>query len=406
VRKNRHAMHGKCFQRTEAGLIVGILIAFFSVIFSFGPRACAEKLRNIADSKGVLFGAAIKHLVLDSSPDFNQKYAAHFTESFNMATLENAHKAIYVWRGPYDYHFEEADKIVNWCIQNGIEVKYHCIIWHGDQGVPEWLRNMIGTCKGEPDFNTKADIDGDHCIESDDLRVLTKDYIEAIFAHYKGKIKYYDVFSEWADEPNWWHNNFGFDKEGHDVLECSFKWSAAKAQELDMDAILIYNDYGIEDFYSQRGRKVYFKLTDLKRKSIRVDAVGFQSHFWCKELSESYLISHIQPQFEAFQSAGLALFVSEFDASPTSYQSETYYNYLKFCLKYGVTAFQMWNFWDGSVWCLPPETVGCPPETECEPGLFSKSWHEKATHYAFSRVLKDFFGSYTPRSPVGRRAVE
>ena len=61
MRKNRHAMLGNCFQQAEAGLIVGILIAFFSVIFSFGPRAYAEKLRNIADSKGVLFGAAIKH---------------------------------------------------------------------------------------------------------------------------------------------------------------------------------------------------------------------------------------------------------------------------------------------------------------------------------------------------------
>ncbi|MCY2953622.1 MAG: endo-1,4-beta-xylanase [Planctomycetota bacterium] len=199
-------------------------------------------LRQVADSLGTGFGAALSDRVLTDS-----YYAAKFAQNFSVATLENDHKAESIWIGPDQYDFDKADQLVDWAAKNNVQVKYHCLLWAAPQGVPDWLRNGN---------YTQAQV-----------QEMTKDYIEEVLSHYnnerfKGMVKYIDVVNEWATkrhlvddendplngypETNWWVEHFGLDENGHDAMECAFKWAAAQADTLGMDVELLYNDFGME----------------------------------------------------------------------------------------------------------------------------------------------------------------
>ena len=361
-----------------------------------GQGGSLGHLRNLADEKCVLFGGAISKIVDSDDPDYNPDYAINFQNCFNMATLGNLHKANHslnesgTWKGEDEVDFTGANKIVNWCMLNNIIVKYHCMFWGSEQGVPDWLRNIV--------------------IESSDkkktIETISKKYIKAILAEYQGKIKYFDVLNEWRHDCAFWRVNYG-----ENFYKDVFKWVAQEVlneKKYDFDEIfLIYNDYNLAG--SEEGTtavddiiaiKESLKTAKLLQEKIKL-GLGFQSHFQEKGFNlrmnddgtdlSSDLKIQLSEQFKRLRENDIYIFISEFDTTdgdPPEYETgcdtsggyDQYYlygKYLEFCLKEGVRAFQMWDFWDGDSW-------------RCNTGLFGANWGTKRSYQGFYDALSAY----------------
>jgi GH35 family endo-1,4-beta-xylanase len=379
--------------------------------------------------EGVLFGGAVDHHVKpEGKPSYHgQRFKLHFSESFNLATLENEHKAGVrlpgqdhsMWRGPDEYDFSEADKIVEWCLDNDqpIIVKFHTLVWdnpHYDDdqgrwvndGVPDWLLDGVSDDPNDPNAPYDAN----------DVRGMLRDYIDAVLKHYCGdarysdrpdlKIELYDVVNEWFDQrededgprENWWEKY-----AGEEVLEFAFIWADETATALrddgvDFEPVLIYNDFDlIPDPNNPNPHKpdlVYTTLESLRDSGVPIDAIGFQSHFCRMAVTEDFCDEQVFPEFDRYQKAGFGIYVSEFDVgdADAEEQREYYENYLTFCLNFGTRAFQMWDFWDGDAdpndddpdpWCRDE----C---ADCKPGIFDGSWNRKPSYYGFYDALSTY----------------
>lgn len=364
----------------------------------------ARTLRELANMRNVRFGGAVNHQVKpenDSSDD--RQFKLEFDRSFNMATLEDEHKAgvnlpgqVYpLWKGPGEYDFSEADKVVAWCHQHGMTVKYHTLVWTNphddvDDGVPDWLLN--GVAEGTYDAN--------------DVRVMLEAYIEAVIVHYSGdpamgsspelKIEHYDVVNEWFSGPeecdgpprdNWWR-----DTAGDDVFELTFARAGAAFDSLntagvELHGVLIYNDYNLATCPGKT-QMALDRLEQLPTPSEYYEyAVGFQCHFVDEPsqgrplpyLTPAYLRANIKPQFDLFRGTGFDVYVSEFDIYYENFNADRqgweYENFLMFALSDArVTAFQMWDFWDGAAW-------------RAHTGLFDQAWIAKPSYTGFYDAL-------------------
>ena len=49
---------------------------------------------------------------------------------FNSVTCENAMKPASLHPAPGVWRWEEADRIANFCRENGIKMRGHCLVWH------------------------------------------------------------------------------------------------------------------------------------------------------------------------------------------------------------------------------------------------------------------------------------
>ncbi len=344
-------------------------------------------LRKLAAARNFSFGAAVNNRALTDANRW-RLYRRNLTNNFNMATLENAHKALYLWldeSGDIDWSKDGpfvADDLVNWCTGWHFRMKFHCMIWGEVQGIPKCLEEKVRQMKD--DGASQEEI-------RDFLSPRIQRYIQNIVQHYAGEIQIYDVVNEWVvndpNEPkgNWWRENFG-----EDLPQEAFCWAAQAAG--DENVTLIYNDYSIEDANERKSQDAFDLIMSIKaelekrkllKDNIRL-GVGFQSHFGDVALTPEFLNEHVKPQFDKFREAGIDIYISEFDTAGPGVQAPGvqgwyYRNYLEFCLKYGVTAFQMWDFWDGATWGEPP-FLG---------GLFDKGWGLKPAYWGFYEAIKE-----------------
>lgn len=88
-----------------------------------------------------------------------------------------------------------------------------------------------------------------------------------------------------------------------------FAFRAAK--QADPDALLIINDYGIEEWNDKSTRLLQFAKR-LKAQGVPIDGIGFQSH--CTDLKqESLNVNSIRRNFKRFADAGFKLLITEMD---------------------------------------------------------------------------------------------
>src|SRR5271165_4229243 len=100
-------------------------------------------------------------------------------------------------------------------------------------------------------------------------------HIAAVVGHYKGRVKQWDVVNEAiSDTPDELLRQSPWLKAiGEDYIAEAFR----AAHDADPDAILVYNDYGIE----RKGKreKALKLLKSLIEKKVPVQAVGIQGHW-------------------------------------------------------------------------------------------------------------------------------
>ena len=156
-----------------------------------------------------------------------------------------------------EFDFVEADRLVDWAISNGMEVRGHALLWH--EATPAYFFQ-----------GSRAEI-----------RARLETYIRTVVEHFRGRIAIWDVVNE-AVSVDLFNGDQGigpdrrtewFEAVGNaDYID----WAFLAAREADPNALLFFSDYETEN-----ARKRVWLLEILQRlqdRNIPIDGVGHQFH--------------------------------------------------------------------------------------------------------------------------------
>ncbi|XQE83360.1 endo-1,4-beta-xylanase [Streptomyces microflavus] len=332
-------------------LVVGVLGVVTALVAPPTSHAAENTLGAAAAQNGRYFGTAIASGKLSDSA-----YTTIAGREFNSVTAENEMKidATEPQRG--QFNFTAADRVYNWAVQNGKQVRGHTLAWHSQQ--PGWMQSLSGST----------------------LRQAMNDHINGVMGHYKGKIAQWDVVNEaFADGSSGARRDSNLQRTGNDWIEVAFR----TARAADPAAKLCYNDYNVEDWTWAKTQAMYAMVRDFKQRGVPIDCVGFQSHF----NSGSPHNSNFRTTLQNFAALGVDVAITELDiqGAPAS----TYASVTKDCLAVprclGIT---VWGVRDSDSW-RPDHT----------PLLFNNDGSKKAAYTSVLDALNG--GSSTPPTGSG-----
>ncbi|MFX4292774.1 endo-1,4-beta-xylanase [Streptomyces bohaiensis] len=344
-------------RRSLHGLLVALFVVALGVVGALAAppsaHAAESTLGPAAKQSGRYFGVAIAANRLNDST-----YASIANREFNSVTAENEMKidALQPQRG--QFNFAAGDRVYNWAVQNGKQVRGHTLAWHSQQ--PGWMQNLNGSA----------------------LRQAMVDHINGVMNHYRGKIVEWDVVNEaFADGNSGARRDSNLQRSGNDWIEVAFR--AARAA--DPSAKLCYNDYNVENWNAAKTQAMYSMVRDFKQRGVPIDCVGFQAHF----NDGNPYNSNFRTTLQSFAALGVDVSVTELDiqgASPT-----TYANVVNDCLAVtrclGIT---VWGVRDTDSW-----------RAHHTPLLFNGDGSKKP---AYNSVLNALNGGSTtppPTTPTG-----
>ncbi|CAL9276685.1 Endo-1,4-beta-xylanase A [Streptomyces sp. SudanB5_2050] len=285
-----YALPRSAVRRKIRGLLLALVIGATGTATALvtppTAHAAESTLGAAAAQSGRYFGVAIASGKLGDSA-----YTSIANREFNSVTAENEMKidATEPQRGRFD--FSAADRVYNWAVQNGKEVRGHTLAWHSQQ--PGWMQSLSGGA----------------------LRQAMIDHINGVMAHYKGKIAQWDVVNEaFADGSSGARRDSNLQRTGNDWIEVAFR----TARAADPSAKLCYNDYNVENWTWAKTQAMYNMVRDFKQRGVPIDCVGFQAHF----NSGSPYNSNFRTTLQNFAALGVDVAVTELDiqgASPTTY---------------------------------------------------------------------------------------
>ena len=205
---------------------------------------------------------------------------------FNSVTAENDMKWSNLQPTEGTFTFNNADKIVDFAVSNGLRVRGHCLCWHNQ--VPSWIFN-----------------DGAGSASKELVLQRLRTHITTVMSHFKGKVYAWDVVNEAIDDgSSVYRNSKWYTICGEDYIIEAFK--AARAA--DPEAKLFYNDYTAID--PVKREKIYGLLAKLKEQNL-VDGMGLQGH-WNVNYPSNTLI---EDALNKYKSLGIELQITEMDVS-------------------------------------------------------------------------------------------
>lgn len=282
-------------------------------------------LRPYASQRDILIGAAVS-----DPPLFQDKlYAQTLSREFSLLVPENAMKFDAIHPSQNGYDFSEADAIVTFAKQNGMQVRGHTLVW-GNQ-LPPWL------------------IDGN--FTRDEMIAILKDHIMTVVGHYRGQVGAWDVVNEAVDDNGSLKNTFWLKAIGPGYIDMAFTW----AHEADPQAQLFYNDYGNEDL-KEKSNAIYALVQGMLQRGVPINGVGFQMHLILDSPPRS---QDVLANMKRLGVLGLEVHITEMDVriqgtatqNDLAAQAAIYGNMLQACLSAkNCKAFVLWGFTDRHSW--------------------------------------------------------
>ncbi|MFE6060736.1 endo-1,4-beta-xylanase [Streptomyces sp. NPDC056431] len=296
-----------------AALIAGVLGSAAVLVAPQTSQAAESTLGSAAAQSGRYFGTAIASGRLNDSA-----YTAIAAREFNSVTAENEMKIDATEPQQGQFNFAAGDRVYNWAVQNGKQVRGHTLAWHSQQ--PGWMQNLSGSA----------------------LRQAMTHHINGVMGHYKGKIVQWDVVNEaFADGSSGARRDSNLQRSGNDWIELAFR----TARAADPAAKLCYNDYNVENWTWAKTQAMYSMVRDFKQRGVPIDCVGFQSHF----NNDSPYNSNFRTTLQSFAALGVDVAVTELDIQGAS--GTTYANVTNDCLAVprclGIT---VWGVRDTDSW--------------------------------------------------------
>jgi endo-1,4-beta-xylanase len=258
--------------------------------------------------------AAVRAGAFRRSPEDVEKDRALVVEQFDHVVPENDLKwaLIHPREGADGYNWEPADAFVDFGETHDMYIAGHTLVWHAQ--TPRWV--FAGT--NPPPASAEAPAPGGGRrfgfsgprASREELLARMRDHIHAVVGRYKGRIHAWDVVNEAISDrgSDVLRNSPWLEIIGPDFIAKAF----AYAHEADPDAILRYNDYGLEN--PEKRAKLMTLVKSLQEQGVPVMAIGSQTH-----------VSAASPSFEEMdralaemKSLGLPIHITELDVNTAS----------------------------------------------------------------------------------------
>jgi len=281
-----------------------------------GVRVNLEQKR-----KAFPFGAAVNWMLLK-----NAQYQEFFKSHFNWAVFENESKWYSNERIPGQEDYATADALYQWCRDNGIPVRGHCIFWAPEKWQMQWVKDL----------------------NPEDLRAAVQRRLDGVVRHFAGRFAHWDVNNEML------HGSFFRDRLGEDIIP----WMFRRARELDPKAKLFVNEFNIlsadKDFKEIQLDEYIAQIRRLLAQGAPIDAVGIQGHIWAEDIADHPEL--LKARLDKVAALGLPIWVTEFDAADADEISNAQKLEVVYRTAYGhpgVEGIVTWIFWAGSSWRGP-----------------------------------------------------
>jgi endo-1,4-beta-xylanase len=280
-----------------------------------------------------LVGTAVNRNMVTGGAGFRRsaeqsaKDVALVKEQFNQISPENDLKwqLIHPRGGADGYDFNTADAFVNFGLSNKMTVVGHTLVWHSQ--TPNWVfagtnpppasatnaapaaanTNAPGPRRfGRGGFGGFGAFNGPRA-SRDELLERMSNHIHTVVGRYKGKIKSWDVVNEALADgsgTNVLRNSLWLQIIGPDFITKAFQF----AHEADPDAILRYNDYGLEN--PAKRKKLITLIKSLQQQKVPVHAIGSQAH-----LNVSISFETMDQTLAEIAALGLPIHITELDVN-------------------------------------------------------------------------------------------
>ncbi len=248
---------------------------------------------------------------------------------FNHLVAENDMKwaLIHPRPGEDGYSFGPADAFVDFGLKNGMYLAGHTLVWHSQ--TPQWV--FAGTNPPPPEVTNASpgpdpstNLPGTDRLgrgrfgggffgpytgpraSREELLERMRDHIHTVAGRYRGKIKVWDVVNEAiADNgTNILRNSLWMEIIGPDFIAKAFQY----AHEADSEAILRYNDYGLEN--PAKRQKLIALIKSLQAQKVPVHAIGSQAH-----LNVSITFETMDQALAEMATLGLPIHITELDVN-------------------------------------------------------------------------------------------
>ena len=188
-------------------------------------------------------------------------------KNFNSVTAENAMKPGEIHPKEGVWNWAGADSIANWCRQNGIKMRGHCLAWHS-----QFANWMFTDKKGKP-------------VTKEVFYERLRDHIHQVVNRYKDIVYAWDVLNEaiadgdgrkmpWMKEaPSPYRKTAMMDLCGEEFIVKVFQF----AREADPSVKLFYNDYNAAD--PAKRDRIYNMVKKMKAMGAPIDGIGMQGHY-------------------------------------------------------------------------------------------------------------------------------
>jgi endo-1,4-beta-xylanase len=257
---------------------VAMPIRALAICLALGPAVHAASLRELADARGILIGAAVNPSLLTDAA-----YTDTLTRDFNLVVPENVMKFGPLRPTRDTYNFAPADHLVEFAESRKMKVRGHTLVWHNQTA--RWLT---------------ADL------PAQEVATILEDHIRTVLTHFQGKVFAWDVVNEAIDpETHGMRKTIWLDKLGPDYLDKAFRW----AHEADPTAKLFYNDYDA-DGVNAKSDAVYALLKGMKQRGVPIGGVGLQMHV---SLASAPSAEQLAANIQRMAALGLEVHITEMD---------------------------------------------------------------------------------------------
>ena len=362
-----------------------------------------SSLRELADSKGIWFGAMLAHPLHETEP----KYAEVLTREFNITPPGAAFLFKYIQPTEGAFNFSEADAITEYASDNNLKIYANHLAWHYKAILSDFI------------------LDGDS-ETPEELEAILENHVKTTVSHFKnsypGDIVVWNAANEVISacpeftgdfESGFTTNTFILRGETEcaedeadgepvniwisvpDYVKKTFDW----ANETDPSVKLYYNDYGIEGgaysnptqhWWSElKYQQTILMLEDLLARGTPVDGLGFQMH---TTLELAPTKEDLKQKFSQLNSMGLRVAITEMEIGINTeggiteqeleQQAQIYKNIVEACLES--------NNCDGVIsWCFTDKYAWLPsimPNYD-SPCIFDSEYNPKPAYFAIKEAL-------------------
>ena len=183
---------------------------------------------------------------------------------YNSITAENDMKPGQIHPKEGVWNWEPADRIADFCRQNGIKLRGHCLCWHAQ--FSDW---MFTDSKGKP-------------VTKEVFYKRLREHIHAVVNRYKDVVYAWDVVNEaisdggraWpGQQPNPYRESTHYKLCGDEFIAKAFEF----AHEADPNALLFYNDYNAAD--PGKRDRIYNMVKKMQDNGVPITGIGMQGHY-------------------------------------------------------------------------------------------------------------------------------